>query len=202
MGFVCWCIYTNIPFCLPLPTLHTWTKREKEKGLPAFVGSSFGVHDSEWIVCPLLLCPLLFFSSSFLHPFVSLVEISKEIKTKSYSSILMLLEFCWYMWVQNSTGKYYQKTNTWTHSLIGKGLPSTTYSEKKIKRRSYVNLTSSVGLAVDFGYTHLASECLCLLWQITFSFEDVLTGTIKFLQPVLPLNSSKSPDRYYLPPKS
>lgn len=133
---------TNIPFCLPLPTPDTRTRGGKEKGLPAFVGSSFGAHDSEWIVCPLFLCPLLFFSSSFLHPFVFLVETSKEITTKSYSSILMLLDFCWCMWVQNSAGKYYQKTNTCMHLLIGKGLPLK-YLLREENRRSDVSFTSS-----------------------------------------------------------
>lgn len=69
---------------LPAPTC-TQTEGGKEKVLPAFVDSLFGVHDSEGIVHPLFGCPLLFFSSSFLHPFDVLVEISKEIKAKYQS---------------------------------------------------------------------------------------------------------------------
>lgn len=107
---------TNIPSCLPVPSPPTCTRGGKERGLPAFVGSSFGVHGSEWIVCPLFLCPLLFFSSSFLHPFVILDEISKEIKTKSYPNLLMSPGFGWSMWVQSRTGKYYQKKITQAHT--------------------------------------------------------------------------------------
>lgn len=111
---------------LPAHSLtHRLTGWGEGKVLPVFVGWSFGVHHSERTGHPLVCCPLLFFSSSFLHPFGLLVEISRVVKT-NISPAYCLLEFCQYIWVQNIVVKYGQKpyTHTQTHWLTGRGIPS------------------------------------------------------------------------------